>query len=533
MPLYVPASSGSGGGSGGVSGIAINGTSFSSWTDGYIHAQDNRLSIYDNLTNVMYFDDEKLLQRIYMSTLGNTSGSTGFAINRLVFVGGSNVTLEGAWSEANTSPAYSKASGTISIHAGRFIAGVSTGGATTGYTGTVDGRAIFYAAGHITLNASTSSNSITVGILGRNWMDGIFDESGTTTGNYVGSVQVLSFRNSNGISFNVSGAGVYGRVIASYNPFNAGISTGGNTAGDSGTKSGQLILAGGSNVTLSQASGTGGNTITIIAAGATGGGGGFSAGISTGGNTSGTSGTNSVQLVLAGGNNITLSQASGPGGNTVTISGAAGGGGLATIPSLWFNDILAATWDQMNNGTYWVRSTFVPGYMELAKVGVGIYVNALTNNFTLSMSLRCQLFTKTGSTLSPIASGSTLITQPMWSSADTRFSLVSGMRFVECPLSYTLSTGGQIFLGVNISTTRTGYNLSPRQMYVIGPNINNWGWYLGEAGNHLLYRGCGTYSATTNGTLASIAITNIGFPAGGSTWRAQPLIYLTNSQNWP
>jgi hypothetical protein len=52
----------------------------------------------------------------------------------------------------------------------------------------------------------------------------------------------------------------------------------------------------------------------------------FSAGMSNGGNTSGTTGTVSNQLIFAGGNNITLSQSTGAGGNTLNIIGGGGGG---------------------------------------------------------------------------------------------------------------------------------------------------------------------------------------------------------------
>lgn len=53
----------------------------------------------------------------------------------------------------------------------------------------------------------------------------------------------------------------------------------------------------------------------------------FFAGVSNLGNTLGTTGLVSNQLVLVGGNNVTLSQSSGAGGATVTISGAAAGAG--------------------------------------------------------------------------------------------------------------------------------------------------------------------------------------------------------------
>lgn len=374
MPLYFPPD--------GITGILINGTTFSGGAGRLLSMQNgDRLSICETPTNVMYFDDSKLLQRIYMSTLGNTSGQTGFAINQLVFVGGSNVTLEGSWSEANTSAAYSKASGTITIHAGAFKAGISTGG---------------------------------------------------------------------------------------------------NTAGTSGTNTGQLLLYGGSNITLSQSTGTGGNTVTIVGA-----------------------------------------------------SGGTGGGVQATIPCVWLGNIMDATADALKNGSYWVQSTMIPGYMELAKIGVGLLGANNSSQFTLSMSLRFQLFTKNGSTLSPFTSASTLITQVMYDSTNANFSLISGMRFAECPLSYTFSTGGAIYIGMNISTTRSGANLSPRILMVIGPNYSNFGWRFGEAGAHLIFPGYGTYSVTTNGTLASIAITAIGFQTSANTWRSQPLIYLTNSEGWP
>ena len=100
--------------------------------------------------------------------------------------------------------------------------------------------------------------------------------------------------------------------------FSAGVSTLGNTLGNTGTVSNQIVFAGGANVTLSQSTAAGGATITISAA--AGGGAAFSAGASNLGNTLGNTGTVSNQIVFAGGNNITLSQSTNAGGATVTIS---------------------------------------------------------------------------------------------------------------------------------------------------------------------------------------------------------------------
>jgi hypothetical protein len=58
-------------------------------------------------------------------------------------------------------------------------------------------------------------------------------------------------------------------------------------------------------------------------------------GVSTLGNTSGSTGLASQVLVLAGGNNITLSQSTLGGSATITISAAAGGGGAGVTVSHW------------------------------------------------------------------------------------------------------------------------------------------------------------------------------------------------------
>jgi hypothetical protein len=100
--------------------------------------------------------------------------------------------------------------------------------------------------------------------------------------------------------------------------FNATIS--GNTAGAGAiVSSGTLTLAGGNNITLSQA----GNAITI--SGGAAGGGSQTLGMSNLGNSAGTSGVvsgSAVRYLFAGGNNVTLSQSINGVSGTVTIVGA-------------------------------------------------------------------------------------------------------------------------------------------------------------------------------------------------------------------
>ena len=76
------------------------------------------------------------------------------------------------------------------------------------------------------------------------------------------------------------------------------------------------------------------NGLNLALSAGAGGGGSFSAGISTGGNTSGNTGTVSNQIVFVGGNNVTLSGSTAAGGATVTISGANIGGAQTGISGI-------------------------------------------------------------------------------------------------------------------------------------------------------------------------------------------------------
>lgn len=102
----------------------------------------------------------------------------------------------------------------------------------------------------------------------------------------------------------------------------------GNTAGATASiSSGTLYIAGGNNVTLNQA----GNSITISGPTVPQ----NSFGVSTSGNTLGNTGTQSGQVVLVGGNNITLSVITGPAGaQSIRISGPNAGGAQTGISGI-------------------------------------------------------------------------------------------------------------------------------------------------------------------------------------------------------
>src|SRR5262249_49413061 len=97
----------------------------------------------------------------------------------------------------------------------------------------------------------------------------------------------------------------------------AGVSTGGNTAGATGVTGTRVVFVGTDNVTLSQTTDASGATVSIKAAG--GGAGQFSGGISNLGNTAGSTGVTGTRLVLVGTNNITLSGSTDARGGTISI----------------------------------------------------------------------------------------------------------------------------------------------------------------------------------------------------------------------
>lgn len=141
-----------------------------------------------------------------------------------------------------------------------------------------------------------------------------------SAGNGSAAFQTITFADSNGVSFSTGTQGLYATVKTDYL----------TTAALSNHSHGNPTLAL-TNLSGTTASNSAGLTLSLSAAAA--GGGNFSAGIS-GGNTSGDTGTVSNQIVFAGGNNITVSGSTNAGGMSVTISGANAGGAQTGISGI-------------------------------------------------------------------------------------------------------------------------------------------------------------------------------------------------------
>ena len=238
-----------------------------------------------------------------LSNLGNTQGNTGLVTGRLVLVGTNNITLSGSTDGGSITISISGGAGG---GGGAYSAGISNLGNTAGTTGLAGNQLVIVGSGPVSLSQSLNGGSGTLTI----------NAPATSSISATGIVSVQ----------------VAGSTISIGAPsMSAGMSTQGGTAGQTGFASRQLMLIGGNNITLSGSTNGGSMSITISAGGAAGGG--FSAGISTQGNTLGTTGFASNAVQFVGSRNVTLSQSTGGGGShTITVLGPD-----APVINIWQN----------------------------------------------------------------------------------------------------------------------------------------------------------------------------------------------------
>jgi hypothetical protein len=193
----------------------------------------------------------------------------------------------------------------------------------------------------------------------------------------------------------------------------------------------------------------------------------FSIGISsTLGNTAGTTGTVSNQLIFAGGNNITLSQSTGVGGNTITIVGGAGGGGGIALANSQTTYTSGTANLNVAGGAMTIQSTTgqsfnfsVPATSSLSATGI---LSILTNGSTVSIGAPAFSI--------GISSNST-VTNQMILTAGNNITLsqstnAAGATVTVSAASQTNQTVG-FSAGVNTSLTSSG-TFDARNMYLNG-----------------------------------------------------------------
>jgi hypothetical protein len=235
-----------------------------------------------------------------MSTLGNTAGTTGLASGQLVLAGGNNITLSGS-TAANGSMTITISGGAGGGGFDATLAGNTTGTLALISTGT------WTLAGGNNITLSQNGNAVTISGGGAG-AGSVNFSAGTTSGN-LGSVV---FSNSNGVSFGLNGSTITASAAAANST--VGLYALGNTTQNSSTTLNQSALSfnGLGEITIGYSN----SSIQISAPPS-------SVGVSNIGNTSGNTGTYSGQVILAGGNNITLSVGTAAGAaQTITVSGA-------------------------------------------------------------------------------------------------------------------------------------------------------------------------------------------------------------------
>ena len=319
---------------------------------------------------------------------GNTAGAiAGISSGTMTIAGGNNITV-------------SQAGNAITI------SGANIGGAQTGISGIANSQTTYTSGtvslselGAITIRSTTgnqfqlSVNAQSVQPETQTFVGGIAGSnttytSGTITISGVGGGVTVSSNTGQRIDISVAAA-----VAQSVESQSIGMSNLGNTSGTTGIASGgqvRFLLVGGNNVTLSQSLNGASGTLTISA---------FNQTVQTqnqvnvtlSGNTAGAMAhISSGTMTLAGGNNITLSQA----GNAVTISGPNTVAQTNQAGSLF----AVGNTTSSSSGTYDART--------LSLRGDGIISIAATNSgFRISASQSVQTQNQVNVTLSGNTSG--------------------------------------------------------------------------------------------------------------------------------
>lgn len=334
------------------------------------------VTVYDNsgstqtvaATNLVRPSDWNSAHALAITLNGNTAGESTVSGTNIIWQGGPNITLSGSAGTvlisggagggggvAVSAGAASVSNGTVvfsNSHNVSFGLNGSTVTASASYSQSTAPGAI--AAGTQTATSGTmvfsNSNGITFGMSGSTRItashDGLTSQSAQAFSAAGGSsaFQTLSFLNANGLSFSNNGGGVQGSYTVPTVPaqLSVGLSNLGNTAGNTGVFTGRVVFVGSDNITLSGSSNGGSATVSLFGP-TPGGGGNFSAGVS-GGNTSGDTGATGTRVVFAGGNNVTLSQATNANGATITVSGA-----NTVAQSVQTQSLIAALYDGANS----------------------------------------------------------------------------------------------------------------------------------------------------------------------------------------
>jgi hypothetical protein len=255
------------------------------------------------------------------------------------------------------------------------------------------------------------------------------------------TASTLSFGNLNGLSFYSSN----GSIVASYTDAGAGggISAINLSAGSTSNNLTNFVFADSNNISF----GLNGSTVTASFNP-------INVGISTNGNTAGTTGTidgGNAQYLFHGGNGITLSQSINGSSATLSFVGQTD----VTLSRMYMWPYGQISSSGMTNSQMSLRYFSLDDHISFSKIEIPINVSltssatAATGNIVFSSG--AVIYSANGSTLNPIV-GQLASTTHTWASNNTNYSNVIGGRYASFGLATAL-TPGEYWLGVYLSTT--------------------------------------------------------------------------------
>jgi hypothetical protein len=491
-----------------------------------------------------------------ISVIGNTSGNTSAGSGSIIFAGGPNVTLSGSTAAGAMTLSISAgaggggaaiSAGTQSVSTGTVVF-ANSNGITFGMSGSSQITASFASSNIASgggISLSSAGSTVTISNIG---VTGIAASSQSAL---TGSNGLVVFSNSNGVSFGLGSGASTSVMTASIVPGGIqafGVST--DAQGNTGSGTGSVWLFEGGVVNLSQDTAAGVRSLTVSV------GAGLSS-LSLGGNTAGTSNMGSGSLMLAGGPNITLSGSSAAGGITISISGQPSGTGAGlqalAVPGTTLNNativfsasngitfgmnagtvtaglVLESRYDywpqgaisstRVTQGTGSIQRFDLPGAVTFSRVDIPMLFSmassATTNTGAMAVSSALILYTRSGSTLSPIL-GTLDNTTYTWASNTSNFGSVTGPRLVSFPLASALYPG-EYYAYFHFSTKSSSVGLSTTNLAVSASLIvhstysaSNWADFGQNTANSSgIALGQGTISSLVSNSTQTIQMSQV------------------------
>lgn len=447
------------------------------------------------------------------------------------------------------------------VHAGVFSMGVTNAGNSVGDTRVDVGRFVLQGGNSITLSQITAANALnTIIFSGPNALTSQSNQAFSAAGGS-SAFQTLGFSDGNGVSFtntngsvgatvrtnyassvhghtmtasaqsnttqsssgtldmggfNVAGAGAISVGISNNSIVISGPSGGGETrltayaqSNTTQSSSGTIALsslnfhgAGIASVGVSN-----GSVIVSVPSGGGAGDGGVFAGVSTDGNTAGSTGTVSTgNFVLVGSNGITLSQSTGAAGSAATVS-------MFGYRPVTYSGCQPFRDQFMNTlGTSQGTLSVYPATIHNCQFDrIGFFVsasNATNSSGSHTLTFGWGIYTKNDSTLSAITTLSTSVAITASGTAGS-YSRYSGLRMITIPWTSTL-TEGNYWMAMFSRSTSGGANAS-YSLLAMSNGLRTYAGLINAAANNSLQAslGQGIYATSTTANRDSIAFSNL------------------------